>query len=92
MLQHPLDVEVGEVVERDGFVFCDVLPAGAATNGESAAGTGTLKLAAAQEANGEGQQQQGGSAQQSTCEALLAKVHAAKDASKEAQQAATGTS
>jgi uncharacterized protein (TIGR00290 family) len=23
----PIDVEVGEVVERDGFVFCDVLPA-----------------------------------------------------------------
>jgi uncharacterized protein (TIGR00290 family) len=23
----PLDVEIGEVVERDGFVFCDVLPA-----------------------------------------------------------------
>jgi uncharacterized protein (TIGR00290 family) len=23
---HPLDVEVGEVVERDGFVFADVLP------------------------------------------------------------------
>lgn len=22
----PLDIEVGEVVERDGFVFCDVLP------------------------------------------------------------------
>jgi|ERR1700722_1931062 len=22
----PIDVEVGEVVERDGFVFCDVLP------------------------------------------------------------------
>jgi uncharacterized protein (TIGR00290 family) len=24
----PIPVEVGEVVERDGFVFCDVLPAG----------------------------------------------------------------
>lgn len=23
----PIDVEIGEVVERDGFVFCDVLPA-----------------------------------------------------------------
>lgn len=23
----PIDVEVGEVVERDGFVFCDLLPA-----------------------------------------------------------------
>jgi uncharacterized protein (TIGR00290 family) len=23
---HPLDVEVGEIVERDGFVFADVLP------------------------------------------------------------------
>ncbi len=23
----PVDVEAGEVVERDGFVFCDVLPA-----------------------------------------------------------------
>ncbi|HLK44481.1 MAG TPA: hypothetical protein VKT18_00770 [Acidimicrobiales bacterium] len=23
---HPLDVEVGQVVERDGFVFCDVVP------------------------------------------------------------------
>lgn len=23
----PIDIEVGEVVERDGFVFCDVLPA-----------------------------------------------------------------
>ncbi|MHB8682304.1 MAG: Dph6-related ATP pyrophosphatase [Acidimicrobiales bacterium] len=23
----PIDVDVGEVVERDGFVFCDVLPA-----------------------------------------------------------------
>jgi diphthamide synthase (EF-2-diphthine--ammonia ligase) len=22
----PIDVEVGEVVERDGFVFCDVRP------------------------------------------------------------------
>ncbi len=26
----PIAVEVGEVVERDGFVFCDVLPAGQA--------------------------------------------------------------
>jgi uncharacterized protein (TIGR00290 family) len=25
----PIDVEVGEVVQRDGFVFCDVLPASA---------------------------------------------------------------
>lgn len=24
----PIDIVVGEVVERDGFVFCDVLPAG----------------------------------------------------------------
>jgi uncharacterized protein (TIGR00290 family) len=24
----PIDVEVGEIVERDGFVFCDVVPAG----------------------------------------------------------------
>jgi hypothetical protein len=23
----PIDIEVGEVVERDGFVFCDVLGA-----------------------------------------------------------------
>ena len=23
---HALDVEVGQVVERDGFVFCDVVP------------------------------------------------------------------
>lgn len=29
----PIDVEVGDVVERDGFVFCDVLPAGAAALG-----------------------------------------------------------
>ena len=27
MFSKPLDVVVGEVVERDGFVFCDVLPA-----------------------------------------------------------------
>ena len=27
MFQHPLAIEVGEVVERDGFVFADVLPA-----------------------------------------------------------------
>jgi diphthamide synthase (EF-2-diphthine--ammonia ligase) len=26
MFSKPLDVVVGEVVERDGFVFCDVLP------------------------------------------------------------------
>ena len=25
--RRPIDVEVGEVVERDGFVYCDVLPA-----------------------------------------------------------------
>lgn len=29
MFADPIDVEVGEVVERDGFVFADVLPAGA---------------------------------------------------------------
>jgi diphthamide synthase (EF-2-diphthine--ammonia ligase) len=28
MFDRPLDVAVGEVVERDGFVFCDVLPNG----------------------------------------------------------------
>jgi uncharacterized protein (TIGR00290 family) len=27
----PIDIEVGEVVERDGFVFCDVREAGGAT-------------------------------------------------------------
>lgn len=31
----PIDVEVGQVVERDGFVFCDVLPAGQAFEGLS---------------------------------------------------------
>jgi diphthamide synthase (EF-2-diphthine--ammonia ligase) len=25
---HPLDVAVGEIVERDGFVFADVVPVG----------------------------------------------------------------
>jgi uncharacterized protein (TIGR00290 family) len=29
----PIGVEVGEVVERDGFVFCDVRPAAVPTNG-----------------------------------------------------------
>ena len=28
MFAHPIDVTVGEVVERDGFVFCDLLPGG----------------------------------------------------------------
>ena len=27
----PIDIEIGEVVERDGFVFCDVRPAGVMT-------------------------------------------------------------
>ena len=26
MFRHPLEVEVGETVERDGFVFTDLLP------------------------------------------------------------------
>ncbi|HET8609539.1 MAG TPA: ATP-binding protein [Burkholderiales bacterium] len=30
MLTNPIDIEVGEVIERDGFVFADVLPAGTA--------------------------------------------------------------
>ncbi len=30
MLANPIDIEVGEVIERDGFVFADVLPARAA--------------------------------------------------------------
>ena len=30
---HPVDVEVGEVVERDGFVFADVIPSGAVESG-----------------------------------------------------------
>jgi uncharacterized protein (TIGR00290 family) len=29
MFRHPLEVEVGETVERDGFVFTDLLPASA---------------------------------------------------------------
>lgn len=31
MFRHPVDVTVGTVVERDGFVFADLLPAAAAT-------------------------------------------------------------
>jgi uncharacterized protein (TIGR00290 family) len=31
MFRHPVGVEVGEVVERDGFVFADLLPQAAAT-------------------------------------------------------------
>jgi uncharacterized protein (TIGR00290 family) len=27
MFSYPIDVEIGEVVTRDGFVFCDVMPA-----------------------------------------------------------------
>jgi uncharacterized protein (TIGR00290 family) len=27
MFQHPIAVEIGEVVARDGFVFCDMMPA-----------------------------------------------------------------
>jgi diphthamide synthase (EF-2-diphthine--ammonia ligase) len=30
---HPLDVTVGETVERDGFVFTDVVPTSSATSG-----------------------------------------------------------
>ena len=26
MFRHPIAVEVGEVVTRDGFVFCDLMP------------------------------------------------------------------
>jgi Predicted ATPases of PP-loop superfamily len=26
MFNHPIEVQVGEVVERDGFVYADVLP------------------------------------------------------------------
>ncbi len=33
MFAHPIPVESGEVVERDGFVFADVLPAGASSAG-----------------------------------------------------------
>ena len=32
MFSHPLSVSVGEVVEREGFVFCDVLAAAKADN------------------------------------------------------------
>jgi uncharacterized protein (TIGR00290 family) len=31
MFRHPIDIEPGVVVERDGFVFADVLPAAAST-------------------------------------------------------------
>lgn len=31
----PIDIEVGEVVERDGFVFCDVLPSRSPATGPS---------------------------------------------------------
>jgi len=37
MLRQPLDIVTGEVVERDGFVFCDVLPAEAGAPAGAAA-------------------------------------------------------
>jgi hypothetical protein len=27
MLRHALDIQVGAIVERDGFVFADIIPA-----------------------------------------------------------------
>jgi hypothetical protein len=31
MFAEPIDVRLGEIVERDGFVFADVIAAGAST-------------------------------------------------------------
>ena len=38
MFNRPIDVHVGEVIDRDGFVFADVLPTRAAVGGDAVAG------------------------------------------------------
>jgi uncharacterized protein (TIGR00290 family) len=38
MFAHPIEVEVGEAVTRDGFVFCDLVPRGLTPRDNSAVG------------------------------------------------------
>jgi diphthamide synthase (EF-2-diphthine--ammonia ligase) len=59
MFSAPLDITVGEVVERDGFVFCDVLPSGVPVEqpAQQAAGSDAAAAAAAAAKQHDGQQQ-----------------------------------